>query len=155
MPKYTLDRLQFDKAYLKDSSTIVRGFDGSRREVVRKIEFPIQMTFWVMDIKPTYNCLLRQPWILSIRTVPSSFHQKLKLIVGDKLVIIAREQDILVNCPKPSKYIKAIEEALETSFQSLKIISMTFVEVGDEKVKSNKEMVTTAKITLKNGYEWG
>nr|KYP34949.1 hypothetical protein KK1_044041 [Cajanus cajan] len=120
---------------MKPSSMIVRAFDGSRREIIGEIEIHVQIgpftfniTFQVMDIKPTYSCLLGRPWIHSARVVPSYLHQKLKFIVEDKLVIVLGEEDMLVNYHTPTRYIEAAEEALETSFQSLEIISIAYVQ---------------------------
>ncbi|RDX99615.1 hypothetical protein CR513_17310, partial [Mucuna pruriens] len=146
MLKCTLERLTYDQAHLKDSSTIVRAFAGSRREVMGEIEISI------MDIKPTYSCLLRRSWIHSTGAIPSSLHQKLKFVVDDKLLIVSGEEDILVSCPKPAGYIEVVEEALETSFQSLEIISTTYVETGPKKDKPINAIMTTTKIMVKKGY---
>ena len=61
MPKTTLDKLLFDALYMRPSSMVVRAFDGSRRDVGREIDLPIQIgpctfqiTFQVMDITPAY-----------------------------------------------------------------------------------------------------
>ena len=102
---------------------IVRAFDGSKREVMGEVELPIQIgscvfqvTFQVMDILPAYSCLLGRPWIHSAGVVPSTLHQKLKYVMGDKLVIVSGEEDILVSGPSSSRYIEVAEEALETAF---------------------------------------
>ena len=39
-------------------------------------------TFQVVDIKPSFNLLLGQPWLHDLKAIPSSLHQKLKAIVG-------------------------------------------------------------------------
>ncbi|RDX86765.1 hypothetical protein CR513_31854, partial [Mucuna pruriens] len=65
------------------------------------------------------------------------------------------EDDILVSCPKPVRYIQAVEEVLETSFQSLEIISTAYVEMGPKKDKPTNAMITTTKIMLKEGYRLG
>jgi len=65
MLRATLDKLPCERDNIRPSSMIVRAFDGSRREVIREIELPIQVglctlevVFQVMDIIPTYSCLL-------------------------------------------------------------------------------------------------
>ena len=65
MPKSTLDKLPFNASHLRPSSMVMRAFDGSRRDVRREIDLPIQIgphicqiTFQVMDINPAYSCLL-------------------------------------------------------------------------------------------------
>ena len=50
-------------------------------------------------------------------------HQKLKFVVEGQLVIVSREEDILVSCPSSMLYVEAAEESLETSFQALEIVS--------------------------------
>jgi len=81
MPKSTLAKLPFDGSYMKPSATIVRAFDGSRREVMGEITLPVQIgpvtfeiTFQVMDITPAYTCLLGRPWIHCAGAVPSTLH---------------------------------------------------------------------------------
>jgi len=65
MPKTTLDKLSFDASYMRPSSMVLRAFDGGRCDVRWEIDFSIQIgsctfqiTFQVMDITPTYSCLL-------------------------------------------------------------------------------------------------
>jgi len=94
MPKATLDKLPCEIAYMRPSSMVVRAFDGSRREVVGEIELPVQVgpctfevVFQVMDILPTYSCLLGRPWIHFVGVMPSTLHQKLKFMVDNKLII--------------------------------------------------------------------
>ena len=62
--------LPVDRSYMKHSKTIVRAFDSTRREVTGEIDIEIQIgpctfnvEFQVMDISPSYNCLLGRPWI--------------------------------------------------------------------------------------------
>ncbi|BAT81595.1 hypothetical protein VIGAN_03135300 [Vigna angularis var. angularis] len=108
MPKETLEKLPCDGMHMKPSSMIVRAFDGSKREVMGEVKLPVQVgpcvfqvTFQVMDILPAYNCLLGRPWIHSTGVVPSTLHQKLKYVMGDKLVIVLGEKDLLVSGPAP------------------------------------------------------
>ena len=130
MPKVTLSKLAIEGSHMRPSNTVVRAFDGSRREVMGEIELPIQIglctfeiTFQVMDILPTYSCLLGRPWLHSAGVVPSTLHQKLKFIINNKLVIVTAEDDMLVTKPSATPYIDVAEEALETSFQALEIVN--------------------------------
>ena len=77
---------------------------------------------------PAYSCLLGCPWIHTAGVVPSTLHQKLKFVVNDKLIIVSREEDLLVSKPLSSPYIEATEEALQTSFQASEIMGMMYVE---------------------------
>ena len=65
MPLCTLMRLPVDRSYMKHNKTIVRAFDGTRREVTGEIEIEMQIgpctfnvEFQVIDISFSYNCLL-------------------------------------------------------------------------------------------------
>ena len=114
---------------------VVRAFDGSRRDVRGEIELPIQIgpctfqiTFQVMDITPAYSCLLGRPWIHSAGAIPSTLHQKMKFVVGDQLIIVLGEEDILVSCPPSMPYVEAAEESLEMAFQALEIVDNAYVE---------------------------
>ena len=87
MPLSTLMRLPVDRSYIKHTHTVVRAFDGTRREVTGEIEIEMQIghctfkvEFQVMDISPSYNCLLGRPWIHIARAVPSTLHQKIKFV---------------------------------------------------------------------------
>nr|KYP35643.1 hypothetical protein KK1_043302 [Cajanus cajan] len=106
MPKRTLDQVAIKGIQMRPSNMIVRAFDGSKREVVGEISLPIQIgptifnvEFQVMDITPAYSCLLGRPWIHDAKAVPSTLHQKVKFIVGDKLVTVQAEDDILISKP--------------------------------------------------------
>ena len=86
MPLSTLMRLLVDRSYMKHTHTVVRAFDGTRREVNWEIEIKMQIgpcifkvEFQVMDISPSYNYLLGRPWIHIVGDVPSTLHQKISL----------------------------------------------------------------------------
>ncbi|XP_016730312.2 uncharacterized protein [Gossypium hirsutum] len=104
LPWATLNRLPIDSSHMKTCQNIVRAFDGTERKVMGKIEVPLQIgrntyevDFFVMDIKPSYNCLLRRPWIHSVGAVPSSLHQKLKMVTEGWLITINAEEDIIAS----------------------------------------------------------
>jgi len=114
---------------------VVRVFDSSKREVIGEVELPVQVgpctfqiVFQVMDILPAYNCLLGRPSIHKAGVVPSTLHQKLKFVIDNKLIIVSGEEDLVVCGPTSTPYIEATEEALETLFQALEIVSTTYVE---------------------------
>ncbi|XP_017428789.2 uncharacterized protein LOC108336853 [Vigna angularis] len=162
MPKATFEKLPSDGMHMKPSSMIVRAFDGSKREVTGEVELLVQVgpcvfqvTFQVMDNLPAYSCLLGRPWIHSAGVVPSTLHQKLKYVMGDKLVIVAGEEDFLVSGPSSSRYIEAAEEALETAFQSLEIVGNTYVEPFAVNPHLSRASIMMAKVMLKEGYMHG
>ena len=103
-----------------------------------------ELEFLVMDIKPSYNCLLVRPWIHSAGAVPSSLHRKLKLVADGRLVTINAEEDIIATVTSSAPYVEANEEAIECSFRSLEFINATFISEGNE--------VLVPKISRQQGW---
>ena len=162
MPKTISVKLPSDESYMNPSTMVVCTFNGSRREVIGEISLPIQIgpitfevVFHVMDIAPTYSCLLRRPWINDARAVLSALHQKLKFIVDDKLIIIFVKEDLLVNKPSSIPYIEVFEESLETSFQGLEIANSNCVKEGKAITQPSGASMMVAKVMLENGYQYG
>ena len=160
MPKSTLEKFPFITSHLRPSAMIVRAFDGSRWEVRGEIDLPIQVgphtcqvTFQVMDINLAYSCLLGQPWIHSLGVVLSMLHQKLKFVVEGLLVIVSGEEDLLISCPSSMPYVKTAKEALETAFQSFKIVSNTSVESLPICPRMSSAAIMVARVMLGHGYE--
>ncbi|XP_052481154.1 uncharacterized protein LOC128035453 [Gossypium raimondii] len=123
LPLSTLNRLPVDISHMKSCQNIVRAFDGTEKRVMGRIEIPLligpstyEVDFLVMDIKPSYNCLLGRPWIHSVGAVPSSLHQKVKLVVEGRLVTIGAEEDIIASVTDDMPYIETDSEAIECSF---------------------------------------
>ncbi|RDX79018.1 hypothetical protein CR513_40601, partial [Mucuna pruriens] len=148
MPKSTLDRLPYDITYMKSSSIIMKTFDGSCKKVVGEIKIPIQIgpftfeiTFQVVDIKPTYSYLLGRSSIHSTGVFPSSLHQKLEFIIDDKLVIISNKKDMWISSPALTCYIK--------------IISITYVEIMFRNPQPSNTIMMVAKVMLGQGYQLG
>ena len=133
----TLSRLHVDVSYMNRSHTIVRAFDGTRREVIGEIELAIQIRpttfnveFQMMDITPSYNCLLGRPWIHMVGAVPSTLHQKIKFIIDGHLICVAAEEDMIVATTSTAPYVKVNEKAEECSFKSLEFVDATFMGEG-------------------------
>jgi len=162
MPKTTLNKLPSDGIHLRPSTIVVRAFDGSKREVIVEVELPVQVrpctfqvVFQVMDISPAYSCLLGRPWIHTAGVVLSTLHQKLKYIIDDKLIIVSGEQELLVCGPTPTPYIEVVEEALETSFQALEIVSTAYIEPFKVNPCLSSASLMMAKTMMKKGYRHG
>ncbi len=160
MPLATLSRMPVDMSYLRPCHSMVRAFDGTRREVMGNIEIPLKVgpctydiEFQVMDITPSYNCLLGRPWIHSAGAVPSSLHQKVKFIVDNRLIIVDGEEDIVASISADTPYIEISEDAVECSFRSLEFINATFVAEGNKipipKLSRNTKM--GIKLTVGKG----
>ena len=160
MPLATLSRIPIDLSYLKPCHSMVRAFDGTKREVMGKIEIPLEVgpyiyevEFQVMDITPSYNCLLGRPWIHSAGAVPSSLHQKVKFIMDGCLVTVEGEEDIIASISADAPYLEVSKDAVECSFRSLEFINATFVAEGNRipmpKLSRNTRM--GVKLTVGRG----
>ena len=102
---------------------VVRAFDRTKREVLGNIKLPIQVgpsifdsEFIVMDINPSYNCLLGRPWIHMAGAVPSTLHQKVKFVVEESLITVAAEEDMIATTTTTIPYLEVKEDAIECSF---------------------------------------
>ena len=98
IPMATLSRLLVDLFHMRKTHLVVHAFNGTRKEVIRKMELSIQIgpcifniDFQVMDINPSYNCLLGRPWIHMTELIPSTLHQKVKVVVEEQLISAAAE----------------------------------------------------------------
>lgn len=104
IPKNTLMKLSLEGVVMKPNFLIVKAFDGSRRVVIGEVNLPINIrpttfaiTYQVMDIHPTYSCLLGRLWIYAVGEVKYALHQKLKFMTSGKMIVIGGEEDILVS----------------------------------------------------------
>ncbi|XP_017640184.1 uncharacterized protein LOC108481585 [Gossypium arboreum] len=134
LPWATLNRLPIDSSHMKTCQNIIRAFDGTERKVMGMIEVPLQIgpnayevDFLVMDIKPSYNCLLGRPWIHSAGAVPSSLHQKLKMVTEGRLITINAEEDIIALVTSDAPYVENDNEVVECLFRSLEFVNATFI----------------------------
>ncbi|XP_012435382.2 uncharacterized protein LOC105762003 [Gossypium raimondii] len=126
LPLSTLNRLPVDRSHMKSCENVVRAFNGTERRVMGRIDIPLligptiyEVDFLVMDIKPSYSCLLGRPWIHSAGAVPSSLHQKLKLVSESRVVTIDAEEDIIASVTNDAPYLETSDDAIECSFRSL------------------------------------
>ncbi|XP_040934483.1 uncharacterized protein [Gossypium hirsutum] len=149
LPLSALNRLPVDSSHMKTCQNIVRAFDGIERKVIWRIEIPLlidpstyKVDFLVMDIKPSYNCLLGRPWIHLVEAVPSLLHQKLKFITEGRLVTVNVEEDIITSVTSEAPYVGTDDEAIECSFRSLEFVNATFI-VERNKVPTPKISKTT------------
>ena len=67
-PKKALDRLDCKGLTLKPSNIVVRAFEGSKIMMHGEVDIPVKVgsqtfesTFYVMDTRPSYSCLLGRP----------------------------------------------------------------------------------------------
>jgi len=122
LPKTTLSKLSYQGPLMRQSGVVVKAFDGSRKTVIGEVDLPIkigpsdfQITFQVMDIHPSYSCLLGRPWIHEAGSVTSTQHQKLKFVKITKLVVVGGEKALLVSHLSSFSYID-VEDEVGTPF---------------------------------------
>ncbi|KAI5437974.1 hypothetical protein KIW84_023922 [Lathyrus oleraceus] len=118
LPKSILAKLSYQRPPMRQNGVVVKAFDGSRKSMIGELDLPIkigpsdfQITFQVMDIHLSYNCLLGRPWIHEAGAVTSTLHQKLKFVKNKKLVVIGGENALLVSHLSSFSYIDAEDES--------------------------------------------
>ncbi|XP_031391489.1 uncharacterized protein LOC116203736 [Punica granatum] len=126
----TLKQMNVDLNRICLSKIAVRAFDGSRREVNGEIDLLIDVgpcsfsvTFQVLDIPNAFSLLLERPWIHSAGAVPSSLHQRLKFIVGERLITVKGEEDYAIYKETVVPYI-SIGDNENLPFHSFETISV-------------------------------
>jgi hypothetical protein len=140
---------------MRQSGVVVKAFDGSQKNVIGELELPIkigpsdfQITFQVMDIHPSYSCLLGRPWIHEAGAVTSTLHQKLKFVKNKKLVVIGGEKALLVCHLSSFSYIDT-EDEVGTPFQALSI------DEPSRKGLSSFVSYNDAKLAIEHGATTG
>ncbi|XP_016711538.2 uncharacterized protein [Gossypium hirsutum] len=119
LPLSTLNRLPIADSHMKTCQNVVKAFDGTERKVMGRIDIPL-------EIGPN------MPWIHSTGAVPSSLHQKLKLVTDERLITINAEEDITATVTSKAPYVETNEESIECSFCSLEFVNTTFISEGSE-----------------------
>ncbi|XP_039003091.1 uncharacterized protein LOC120129722 [Hibiscus syriacus] len=157
IPLVTLKKLPVDSTLMRNCQSMVRSFDGTEREVLGKIDIPLtigpatfEVEFLVMDIKPTYNCLLERHWIHQAGAVSSTLYQRLKFVFDGRLVCIHAEEDVIASVPA-APYVEVEEQAVECPFRSFD--NTTFVAEGKKisEPRSSYCTKTGHKLTLGRG----
>uniref|UniRef100_A0A2N9F0R4 RNA-directed DNA polymerase n=1 Tax=Fagus sylvatica TaxID=28930 RepID=A0A2N9F0R4_FAGSY len=159
-PLSTLEKLDIDPTRVRVTSMIVRAFDGTRREVLGEIDLPVEVglqvyniNFQVLKIDSPYNLLLGRPWLHTAGAVPSSLHQKMKLIIGNQLVTILAEEPISIYNDGEIPYIDgcASEEASFHSFEFVTVIH----RVAAVEPRLSRAGIMVAKEFVKAGFQPG
>ena len=88
--------------------------------------------FIMMDINPSYNCLLGRPWIHMAGVVPSTLHQKVKFVVEENLITIVTEEDMIATTTTTTPYLEVKEDATESAFKSFEITIATSMKDESE-----------------------
>ncbi|XP_077248956.1 uncharacterized protein LOC143888427 [Tasmannia lanceolata] len=141
-PLSTATALGFEPGDFIPSEQGILAYDGTRRDVVGTLATEIQIgggmfeiEFQVLDIKPSFNLLLGRPWLHKYGVVPSSLHQKLKFIKGNRVITVRGDPDLEVGQISQELIISAALEKNEdvslTGF-SLEVTAILVEEAMNE-----------------------
>uniref|UniRef100_A0A2N9HUF4 G-patch domain-containing protein n=1 Tax=Fagus sylvatica TaxID=28930 RepID=A0A2N9HUF4_FAGSY len=159
-PLSTLEKLDIDPTRVRVTSMVVRAFDGTRREVLGEIDLPVEVgpqvyniNFQVLRIDSPYNLLLGRPWLHTAGAVPSSLHQKMKLIIGNQLVTILAKEPISIYNDGAVPYIDGCASE-EVSFHSFEFVTVIH-RVAVLEPKLSKAGIMVAREFVKVGFQPG
>ena len=89
-----------------------------------EVDIPIKVgteifnsTFYVMDISPSYSCLLGRPWIHHVGVVTLTLHQMLKYPVQGKIITVHGKKKYMISHLNSFLYGELDGEFIETPFQ--------------------------------------
>ncbi|XP_027166738.1 uncharacterized protein LOC113766785 [Coffea eugenioides] len=162
-PWNTLVKLGVQEAKLRRSTTVVRGFDGAKRESMGEVNLVLeigpaqfQIMCQVMDFSIVYNILLGRPWIHTSGAIPSSLHQMLRFMVNGQLITIFAEDDctMIVNFGPNDGGSK---KSLVSPHHVAHIVSVGWISKEKPVVGMNlpEASVMMAKKIIQEGYEIG
>ncbi|XP_027166352.1 uncharacterized protein LOC113766349 [Coffea eugenioides] len=158
-PWNTLIKLGFQEAKLPPSTTVVRGFDGAKREPMGEVDLVLEIgpaQFQVMDFSSVYNVLLGRPWIHTSGTIPSSLHQMLRFVVNGQLITVFTEDDCTMIVNSGTNGENSIE-SLVSPHHVVDIVSVGWISKEKLVVEMNlpETSVMMAKEMIRGGYEMG
>lgn len=112
-----------------------------------------RVTFFVIDIQPTYSCLLGRPWIHDAGAVTSTLHQKLRYVVDNQVVTVGGEEDFIVIHLSSHQYVEVGGEYHETPCQVFDFVAEKEVPPPEEK-KQEISMVSfkESKTIVESGH---
>ena len=70
--------------------------------------------FYVMDIRPSYSCLLGRPWIHRAEAVTSTLHQMLKYPLQGEIVTVRGEEEYMLSHLNSFRYVEMDGEFIKT-----------------------------------------
>ena len=79
----------------------------------------------MMDIRPSYSCLLGRLWIHKVGAVTSPLHQMLKYPVKGKIVMVRGEEEYMVSHLNSFRYMEIDGDFIETLFQHFEEVLQT------------------------------
>ncbi|XP_050875552.1 uncharacterized protein LOC127079174 [Lathyrus oleraceus] len=165
LPKSALMKIDYAGVELRPSDLIVRAFDGSRRSIFGEVDLPVKIgpqvfgtTFFFMDIQPAYCCLLGCLWIHGEGAIISTLRQKMKFLIGSKIVTVCGEEKYMVSHLTSFRYIEFEREVHETSFQAFEEVQMIKTPLSEgKKPEVSMSLLKDARVVVENGHPkgWG
>lgn len=83
---------------------VVCPFDETKRDILGKVPQEVKIervdfniTFQVLKTIGSFNMLLGRPWIYIVGVVPSIIQQRIKFIMGDKLITVKGEYNVQIS----------------------------------------------------------
>ena len=81
---------------------VVRAYNNTSRKVMGTFKAPCKISpletiveFHITDINPNYNLILGRAWLHSIKAIPASLHQKMKIPWKGGIVVVLGDGEIL------------------------------------------------------------
>ena len=116
----------------------VRAYDNTSRKVIGTFKAPCKigptetvMKFHVIDIIPNYNLLLGRVWLHPNGAIPSSLHQKMKILRKGVIAIVLGDGEILAS-------VCGLEEGGgEFQMSGFKFANMADYSLKDERYATN------------------
>ncbi|XP_073314755.1 uncharacterized protein [Primulina huaijiensis] len=107
--KSTLDQMKMEGFEFEPISTPLYGFEGHAIPPLGQIVLPLSLgtdprrvtkmiAFTVVDNPSTYNGILGQPALKDFRVVASTYHHKLKFLVGKGVGVLCGNQKVARRC---------------------------------------------------------
>lgn len=133
----TLSRIGVDNSFIRPNGMMVRAFDGTKTSGCREIDLKVligpcefEIPFVVIDIPAVFNLLLGHPWIHTAGAIPTSLHQKVKLITGDKVITVMAEEDISVPITALVPFIDTQQLDSTSKYYSFEFVFVKYILEG-------------------------
>ncbi|GLU06505.1 hypothetical protein SLE2022_235350 [Rubroshorea leprosula] len=157
IPMTVLKQLKVDESHINHCNTMVHAFDGTKRNMVGKIELSVEIgpvtfdvDFFVINISPAFNMLIGRPWIHVVGAVPSTLHQKVKYIVNGVLVTVNGEEEHVIRKATTIPYVGINLGTYESSYHSMECAAVSYIhpKFRGKWAKMAKPARVAAKIML-------
>ena len=125
--------LGFSPSDFGPSTQTVKDYDGTQRIVMGTLTTHVMigsvrysMFLQVLKIQSSFNLLLGRPWTHEVGVIPSSLHQKVKLIHERHIIMIQPDKDV-VTSSEPVLQISHSEDDLHLigfAFDKVQVVSL-------------------------------